>query len=72
MRLNNDSEELTTFLTPFGRYCFTRLAFGITCAPEEFQKRMSEILRGYPGINVMDDVLVFGETIAQHDERAAK
>lgn len=72
VRLSRDSEELTTFLTPFGRYCFTRLPFGITSAPEYFQKRMSEILCGLPGVvNVMDDILVFGNTKAQHDERLA-
>ena len=27
------SQELTTFITPFGRYCFRRLPFGITSAP---------------------------------------
>lgn len=36
VQLAKDSEELTTFLTPFGRYCFTRLPFGITSAPEYF------------------------------------
>ena len=25
---------LTTFITPFGRYCFTKLPFGISSAPE--------------------------------------
>ena len=39
-----ETRLLTTFLTPFGRYCFNKLPFGITSAPEVFQKRMSTIL----------------------------
>ena len=33
--LSPSSEERTTFITLFGRYCFRRLPFGITSAPEE-------------------------------------
>ena len=35
-----ESSLLTAFLTPFGRYCFHRLPFGISSAPEHFQRRM--------------------------------
>ncbi|XP_037505811.1 uncharacterized protein K02A2.6 [Rhipicephalus sanguineus] len=61
-------QDLTTFITPVGRFCFTRLPFGITSAPEYFQKRMSEILSGLTGVvNLMDDILVFGRDQAEHD-----
>ncbi|KAJ8889924.1 hypothetical protein PR048_009429 [Dryococelus australis] len=33
LRLENESRLLTTFITPFGRFCFNRLLFGITSAP---------------------------------------
>lgn len=70
VRLSKASEELTTFTTPFGRYCFTRLPLGITSAPEYFQRRKSEILTGLPGVvNLIDDILIFGERKAQHDSR---
>ena len=42
--LAKGSALLTTFMTPFGRYCFNRLPFGITSAPEHFQRRMLEVL----------------------------
>ena len=66
-----DSAKLTTFIiTPFGRYCFNRLPFGISSAPEHFQRRMSEILTGFPGVAcMMDDVLVHGSTREEHDAR---
>ena len=35
--LANKSRILTTFITPFGRYCFHKLPFGITSAPKLFQ-----------------------------------
>ena len=68
--LSPESAKLTTFITPFGRYCFHRLPFGITSAPEHFQRRMSEILRGLEGVVCMvDDILVYGKDQEEHDER---
>lgn len=69
IRLSERSAKLP-FITPFGRFFFKRLPFGITSAPEVFQKRMSDILRGIDGvICLMDDLLIFGENRQQHDER---
>ena len=68
--LSPASRLLTTFVTPFGRYCFNKLPFGISSAPEHFQKRMSRILIGLDGVVCqMDDILVFGSNKAQHDAR---
>ena len=61
---------LTTFLTPFGRFCYNKLPFGISSAPEHFQRRMNNILAGIPGIVChVDDVLIFGENQKEHDDR---
>ena len=61
VHLQEDSALLTTFITPFGRFCFNRLPFGITSAPEYLQKRMNEVLLGLDGvICMMDDILVCG------------
>nr|XP_050024392.1 uncharacterized protein K02A2.6-like [Dermacentor andersoni] len=63
VKLSEDSQELTTFITPYGRYCFCRLPFGIPSAPEYFQKQMARILEGQEGVaNMIDDILVFGRT----------
>ena len=68
--LSPPSRSLTTFITPFGRYCSNKLPFGITSAPEHFQKRIGVILEGLEGVLcLMDDVLVFGKTKAEHDKR---
>lgn len=60
--LHKESEPLTTFITPFGRYCFQRLPFGISSAPEHFQLRFSHMIAGIPGtVCNADDVRVFGQ-----------
>jgi transposase InsO family protein len=61
---------LTTFITPFGRFCFKFVPFGITSAPEIFQRRMSELLSDVDGAEtIMDDILIYGRTVEEHDER---
>ena len=66
--LSEQSKLLTTFITPYGRYCFNKMPFGIRSAPEHFQKRMSHILEGLEGVVCqIDDILVFGKDQDQHD-----
>ena len=68
--LSQPSRLLTTFITPVGRYCFNKLPFGISSAPEHFQRRMSEILGGLEGVLCqMDDVLIFGKDQTENDGR---
>lgn len=52
--------------TPSGRCCFNKLPFGITSTPEHFRKRMSKTLEG---LCLMDDVLVFGKDLEEHNKR---
>ena len=68
IRLAEESHKLITFITPMDRYCFNRLPFGITSAPEHFQRKMSQILEGLKGVVcMMDDILVYGSTQAEHN-----
>ncbi|KAI4879198.1 hypothetical protein NFI96_009429 [Prochilodus magdalenae] len=68
--LTNESKPLTTFISPFGRYFFNRLPFGIVSAPEHFQRRMSQLLENYDGVIChADDILVFGRDKMEHDQR---
>ena len=50
IRLSTESRHLTPFLMPYGRYCFNKLPFGISSAPELFQKRMNSLLVGLEGV----------------------
>ena len=68
--LAEESRLLTTFITPFGRYAFNKLPFGISSAPQLFQKRINLILEGLDGVVCqMDDILVFGKDKEEHDQR---
>ena len=68
--LSKESRLLTTFITPYGRYCFNKLPFGISSAPELFQKRMNNILRGLEGVLcLMDDILIFATDMEEHHKR---
>jgi transposase InsO family protein len=68
--LSANSRLLTTFITPFGRYCFNKLPFGIASAPEVFQKRMNRLLEGLEGtVCLIDDILIFARTQEEHKER---
>ena len=59
--LDDESSTLTTFETPFGKYRWKRLPFGLSVSPEEFTRRLNAELSGLPGIaTIADDVLVYG------------
>ena len=69
--LNPESAKLiTTFITPFGRHMFKRLTFGISSAPEYFQKRVDKEFSGIERIKCrMDDILVIGREQTERDQR---
>ena len=67
IKLDYESLLLTMFSTPFGRYRFLRMPFGITSASEVFQCAMEELFAGYPCAIIVDDLLVWGEGTAEHD-----
>ena len=71
IKLEEESSYLTTFNTPFGRYRWKRMPYGISSAPEVFQRQMCETVEGLRGVEVVPDDLVvvgFGDT----DEEAAR
>ena len=69
INLDHESSLLTTFSTPFGRYRFLGMPFGITSASEVFQRAVEELFAGYPCAIVVDDLLVWGEGTVEHEAR---
>ena len=68
--LSESSQLLTTFVTPWGRYCFLRLPYGITTGSKQFQRCMAEKLIGLEGVECnIDDILIHGKTQEEHDQR---
>ena len=69
--LDAKSKLLTKFVTPFGRFCFIGLPFGISSPTELFQHTRSKILEGLEEtLCQLDDVLIHGEDQSEHDGRA--
>ena len=75
MALDEDSSFLTTFHTLFGCYHWRRLPFGISTAPEVFQRKMHELIKGLSSIKVVaHDFIVIGcgstveEATIDHDK----
>ena len=65
--LDESSAKLTTFITPFGRFYFNRLPFGISSAPEIFQRIMENIVGDIDGvICYFDDILIHTKTEKEH------
>ena len=61
VELDEESSLLTTFITPFGRYRWLRMQFGLTSAPEEFQRRQHRVIENLPGVvEIHDDIVVIG------------
>lgn len=74
--LDEESSNLTTFVTPFGRYKWLRLPFGLNVSSEIFQKRLNTALEGLENvICVADDIIVYGaganlkEATEDHDKK---
>ena len=68
--LTKESQAYNTFTSAFGRYCFWKLPFGISSAPELFQRRISCVLDGLKRVLChMDDVLIHGTTQQEHNQR---
>ena len=64
--LSPQSAKLTTFITPYGRYCFYRLPLA---TPEHFQCCMSDIFSGQEEVVcMMDDIFIRGKTQEEHDQ----
>ncbi len=63
MELDEESQDLTTFLTPYGRFKFLRAPMGLASAQDEFCRRSDEALIGMSQYRkVVDDILVYGYT----------
>ena len=56
--LDEESSYYTTMHKPWGRYRWVRLPYGVSSAPEEFQRRIHEALDGLRGVHcIADDIL---------------
>lgn len=72
VELHQKVRHYTTFMTANGLMRFKRLPFGLSVAPEIFQKVMEKVLVDCKGIIVyLDDILIFGAKADELEERTA-
>ena len=69
IKLDQISSYLTTFNTPFGRYRYLRLPFGLKSSQDEFQRKMDECFENFDGVCVIvDDIIMYGTSREEHDK----
>ena len=67
-KLSKESQLLAAFNTPFKKYCFMRLPFGVSVSSEIFCEQMDKALTGIPGIfSCADNIKVQGSSEERHD-----
>ena len=66
--LDEESQLLTSFNTPFGRFCYQVTPLGIKSTQEVFQKRMYQHFVDLDEVETdIDDIIVHADTEIKHD-----
>ena len=69
IELSPESRDITTFGTHKGLYGYKQLMFGVSCAPEMYQKVLHQVLQECDGAHNILDVIVHAPTEEEHDKR---
>jgi hypothetical protein len=65
--LSKESNDLTTIVTPFGKYRYKVLPMGLKCSPDFAQEMMKIIFRDVEDAKVyIDDIGAFSHTWDNH------
>ncbi len=65
--LDEESQDLCTIITPFGKYKYLKLPMGLKCSPNIAQAAMENVLSDIDDANVYDDdVGVFSSNWDHH------
>ena len=65
--LDKSSIPKTAFNSPFGKYEYIKVPFGLVQAPAYFQELMTGILKDFPfAIAYLDDIIIFSKTLQEH------
>ena len=71
VKLDDESSNLTTFTTPYGRYKWLRLPFGTSVSAEIFAKRLYDCVHDLSGIVcIADDLMIYG--VGRTDDEATR
>lgn len=76
LEVSEKTKKYLAFSTPWGRYTFLRVPFGIATAPEVFQQVISQVLQGLTNVsNSMDNILIYAKTkeeLQQHTNKVVQ
>ena len=65
--LDKPSIPKTAFNSPFGKFEYMKVPFGLAQAPAYFQELMTGILKDFPlAIAYLDDIIIFSKTPQEH------
>ena len=71
--LSKDASLLTTFITPWGRYRYTRAPMGLSSSGDEFCRRGDRALAGLRDIvKVVDDILLHARSLEELEASARR
>ena len=58
--MDRDAIKKTSFVTPFGKYEYLKVPFGLAQAPSYFQSLMNKVLNGLNfTLAYLDDIIIF-------------
>lgn len=73
VKLDEESSLLCTFNSPFGKFKFNRLPFGLCCSPEVFQRCNMQVFGDLEGVHLyFDDIIICGKTEEEHDRNLCR
>ena len=73
--MSDRDKEKTALICPLGFFQFEQMPQGITGAPATFQRLMEKAVEDMNLLQVLvylDDLIVFGKTLVEHEERRLK
>nr|XP_034195209.1 uncharacterized protein K02A2.6-like [Osmia lignaria] len=69
VKLTEKSSEVCTFITPFGKYKYTRLSFDLSTAPKVFQRVNTIIFGDIEDVGIyFDDLIIVAKNGKDHDK----
>ena len=71
--LDQESQLLTTFITPFGRFKYMHAPYGISSISEHYDRCMHEAFQGLSGFyRIVDDIVIYDSDTTRHAAHVRK
>ena len=65
--LDESSQLLTTFITPFGRFKYLRAPYGLSSISEHYDRRMADAFHGLQDFRrFVDDIVIYDRNVSEH------